>query len=482
MISFNLFNMTHGASTTGIKTKTSLNITVKDDVFTNSTKASADTASAAKTKTISSRVEDMYEELYAESRNSEISILETLGKEEDLKPFQGFIESYSLSDTGELKSLSEYDVKGMVNTIAAKFASLSKQIEEGNYSDAEKAEMQKRLETQLEDGLKTLSDRFASSGTDLFSALGMADGDKAKVKDSLTELVKQYTEEYSAFLDSDEGKAFLEQAQTDNPDVDLLTDDVALTKALLLNKAETLVAEEDKKAEEAKTKAAKEAAKTAGTQPTDVIQKTEEEEEAEESSKVGQQLFTLEDLSSMGELQTTLSTFLNSNVNKSEEEIGYQLGLTYVKAQEILKEKGTSELFTKTFNAGFDKFVESTIKSFNETLDSKQEAAEETSENANPNSYKRLDEATINKTFNSVVSYYNATGSAMDAMISGFEFAKDSFAVSQANNGSTVRYSVGSKFFDNFYTAEKGSGKSNSADMYSIGMSYYKRYATAMQN
>lgn len=475
MISFNLFSLTPRMGTTGTQGKTTLNINVKHDV---STTTSPTSAAASQGKTTSSRVEKMYEELVDTNGLSNKSLLEGLGQEEDNKVFQGYIERFTLNDSGELKSMSEYNVKGMVNTIAAKYAALSKQIEDGNYSDAEKAEMQKRLDTQLEDGLKTLSERFVGSGVDLFNALDMGKGDQVTVKESLVELVKQYKDEFNAFLDSDEGKAFLEQAQKDNPDVDLLTDDVALTNALLYNKAERLVAEEKAKEEEAKVQASKDAVKTANGQD---VTKTADDEESEETSKVGKQLFTLEDLSSFGELQTNLSTFLNSNVNKSEEEIGYQLGLTYVKAQEIMKEYGASEFLTKTFNSGFDTFVENTIKTFNDTLDEKQETAEETSSNADPNSYKRLDESVINSTFNSVVSYYNATGSAMDAMVSGFEFAQNSFLNNQANNPSTVRYNVGSQFFDNFYTTPKGSGKGNSSDMYSIGISYYKRYTTAMQ-
>lgn len=279
-------------------------------------------------------------------------------------------------------------------------------------------------------------------------------------------------------MDSDEGKEFIEKALKENPD--LMTDDVALTEAILYNKAERLVEEEKNKAKEAEAQAAKDAIKiAAGQDVTQTTSKTEEEEG--ETTVVKSNLFTLEDLTSLGDLQSSFNTFLNDNLNKSEEEIGYQLGLTYVKGQEILKENGASELLTKMYSSNFDNFIESKLKSINTRLEDKQESAEETSSNADPNSYQRLDESLIKQTYNNVVNYYNATGSAMDAMISGFEDAQASFLNNKANS-SAVRYKVGSNFFNNFYTTQKGSGKSNSADMYSIGMSYYKRYTTAFSN
>lgn len=477
MISFNLFSMTHqtgAGAKSAVKAASVLNINVKHDVNA----ANSSTSAAAISASRSSSVEDMFESLVDTNGVSNIQLLDKLGGKEDLKAFQNYIERFSINDSGQLKSLSEYNVKGMVNTIAAKYTSLSYQIENGNYSDAEKAEMQKRLDEQLGDGLDTLAERFGSSASELFANLGLGDSQKKTAGQSLVELVKQYKDEFTAFMDSDEGKEFIETALKENPD--LLTDDVALTEAILYNKAERLVEDEKAKAKEAEVQAAKDAAKTAAGQ--DVTQSTiKTEDEEGEGTAVKSNLFTLEDLSSLGELQSSFNTFLNDNLNKSEEEIGYQLGLTYVKGQEILKEHGASELLTKMYTSNFDNFIESKLKSINTRLEDKQESAEETSSNADPNSYKSLDTALIKQTYNSVVNYYNATGSAMDAMISGFEDAKNSFLNNQANS-SAVRYTVGSKFFDNFYTTQKGSGKSNSADMYSIGMSYYKRYTTAFGN
>lgn len=476
MISLNLFSLTHQTSSSGsTAAKSSLKINVKRDDVSAATETNSKTN--ASVSSLSSRVQDMYDKISDTNGVSNIQLLDKLGGKEDLKVFQNYIERFSINDSGQLKSLSEYDVEGMVNTIAAKYASLSYQIENGEYSTAEKQEMQKRLDQQLEDGLETLGERFSGSASDLFSNLGLGESEQKRVSQSLTEYVKQYKDEFTEFLNSDEGEEFLKQAQADNPE--LLTDDVALTEAVLYNKAERLVEEEKAKEQDAKVQAAKDAAKAANGQDVTTTQKTDEEDE--DTSSVQRNLFTLEDLSCLGDLQTSFNTFLNENLNKSEEEIGYQVGLTYVKGQEILKESGASEFMTKLYNSNFDNFLESKIKSLNSRLEDKQAAAEETSSSANANSYKRLDESVIKQTFNSVVNYYNTTGSALDAMVSGFEFAQSSFQTNQANNSSVIRYQVGSNFFNNFYNAQKGSGKGGSADMYSIGMSYYKRYTTAMQ-
>lgn len=486
MVAINLFSLTHQSTSlfgtqgnTGTtKAKSTLNFAVKRDT---STSSATSAANATGSSSHSSRVEDKYEQISEANGVSNMELLKTLGAKDDTKTFQNYIERFTISDRGDLKTLKEYDVEGIANTIAAKYASLSYQIENGDYSAEEKQTMQKRLDEQLEDGLGTLSERFNLSASDLFTDLGFTESDEKNVAQSLSEIVKQYKDEFTSFLNSDEGKAFLEQAQAENPDTDLMTSDVALTDALLYNKAQRLVDEEKAAEDEAKVQAAKDAAKAANGQAVDSTTKTEEDEESE-SSSLNPNLFTLEDLSSFADLQSTFNTFLKDNLNTSEEEMGYQMGLTYVKSQEILKEYGVSDNLAKKFESGFDDFVESTIKDFNTRLEDKQETAEETSSSADPNSYKKLDESTIKQSMNAVINYYNATGSAMDAMVSGFEFAQSSFMTNQANNSSVVRYQVGSQFFNNFYNAQKGSGKANSADMYSIGMSYYKRYATAMQN
>lgn len=469
MISVNLFSMTRqtgvGMGATA-KTTTNLNIKVKQP---GAEQANASSAASVARSSNSISVRQKYESIVDTNGVSNITLLDKLGKQEDTLVFQNYIERFSINDQGQLKSLDEYNVEGMVNTIAAKYTSLSYQIENGDYSDDEKAMMQKRLDDQLEEGLETLSERFGGSASELFNNLGLGDAEKKRVGQSLTELVKQYKDEFTSFIKSDEGKAFLDKALAENPD--LMTDDVALTDAILYNKAERLVEEEKTKVKEAEAQAAKDAAKAAaGKAVTDVIQKDEEQEE---DSAVKTNLFSLNDLKSLGDLQSSFSTFLNDNLNKSEEEIGYQLGLTYVKGLETLKENGASELLTDMFTSNFDNFVDSKLKSFNDRLEEKQESASETSSSADPSSYSRLNESVVKQNFNNVVSYYNATGSAMDAMISGFESAQASFLNNQTNS-TAVRYQVGSKFFDNFYTAEK-----STANTYSIGMSYYKRYATA---
>lgn len=497
MVSIDLSAITQGSRGVGFASKAvtpnlTFNIKRSDSVLAADSPASA---AAAASKSNSAKVDDIYEEISDTNGMSNFSLLKSLS-EEDSNLFQGYIQRFAYDENGNLKSLDKYDVKGMVNTIGAKYAALSYQIENGEYSNAEKAEMQKRLDTQLEEGLEGLSKSFVDSGTELFSdlpsdnvvqlkttlfdALGMGDGAKSKIKDSLIAIVKEHKDEFVSFLDSEEGQEFLKQAEKDNPDI--LTDDVALTEAILYNKAERLVAEAEAKEEEEKLQASKSALKSAQDQnATDV--KTQETEDTEQSqSKSSQQLYTLEDLSSFGELQSNLNTFLKTNLNKSEEEIGYQLGLTFIKSQDILAKHGASELFTKQFKSGFDDFMDDSLNQFNKALEAKQKDAEETSSNADPNSYKRLDLSVVNQTFNGVVSYYNATGSTMEAVLSGFEMAKNSFLINQANNPNTVRYEVGSKFFDNFYNPQKGTSKSIGAYDLSNGMSYYKRYSMAMQD
>lgn len=464
MISFN-------ATGNGLSTVSGIlsNLTIKQDVNINSTSTSSDKSLKITQQLRSSAqgskasIDREFENLYETNVLSNNSILKSLKNDEDSSLFQEYIAAFAYDDSGNAKDLSNYEIEGVINTIGATYAALTYQIENGNYSNKDKETMLSSLERQFEQGVADLTDSFGASASSLFSSLGV-DAETKNVAQSLTDLITEQKDHYLEFINSDEGKKYIAEAQNSSniaanaaassdgsASVNLLTDDGALTQAILRHEAESRV-----EAKEDATAAAKET-----------------EAKADETTKVANaNAFTLDDLEVLGELQSSLTTFFNQNGNKSEEEIGYQLGLTYIKAQEIMTQGNASSHLSSLFNSNFDNFVDSSIDAINKSLKQKQAKADEF-ENTNENAYKSLDESTIQNIYNQTISAYQNTGSTTDAVINGFEMANSSFIQNQALNSSTIRYSVGDGFFDNFYHSDKN------RNGYSNGMSTFRRYTQA---
>lgn len=412
-------------------------------------------------------IDKIFENLYEENSMSDVNLLsklsykvETNGESED---FGNYIRAFAL-DGGMMKNLSDYDAEGIVTTIAAKYASLSHQIEEGNFSSDSKQKMQEELDRQLQSGLSDLADYYGDSAATLFDSLGMS-GQKNEIGKALTDFVHQKKDEMLTFMKSDEGKQYLQKAQLKAEDKNFLFDDVALTKALVYHAAEQKDEQEKIKEEQEaqKLKENAQAQEADGTKPTIKLNKAQEPSKSETNNS-----FTLNDLNSLGKLQSTLSSFVNEDKSKSEEELGYQLGLTKIKGQEVLNKSGASDHLKELFNSNFDNFVNGKVKDINEHLKEKQKEADEFS-TSNPEAYKEFDTKVVLEAFKSTTSVYELTGNAKDAMVNGFDSVKNLFIQNQQNNGSVIRYQNNS-FFNSFYNNNKDQ------EAYDMGMSTFRRY------
>lgn len=429
----------------------------------------------------------IYEELYNNNRLIDINFLNSITKniqsgQEDTS-FADYIRAYSMDNSGNDKALSDMNVEGMVNTIGAMYASLSYQIENGNYSSQEKQKMQESLDSQLEAGIKDLADNFGQKADKLFSALGL-DSETQNVTQSLTDLINNYKDKYKDFLNSEEGQDFIKNAQeqamakgTEKDAEKLMQSGVALAQALLKNEAEVRLKDEENFQEEL-LKAQKTANKTGNLSEVNKLQEAKAASIKKLEGSTDNNGFTLSDLSTIGKLQKDLNSFLNKDSDKSEEEIGYQLGLIYIKAQEDLTKGGASSRLTEMFNNNFDHFIDSTVNDINKTLEAKQDKADEFSNNTNPSStaYNSLNVTTIMESFNNTVGVYNNTGNTTESVIQGFELAKNSYKANQ-NVNAAIRYTVGNNFFETFYNNnQKVNGN------YNQGISNFRLYTNTFAN
>lgn len=418
-------------------------------------------------------VDKIFENLYEENSMGNVNLLsklsykvETNGDSDD---FANYIRAFAL-DGSMMKNLSDYDAEGIVTTIAAKYASLSHQIEEGNFSESSKQKMQQELDLQLEAGLKDLADYYGDSASSLFDSLGIS-SQKNEIGKALTEFVHEKKDEMLAFMKSDEGKEYLKKAQLKDEKNNFLFDDVALTKALVYHAAEQKDEQEKLKEaqaqEQAKLKAANAADGTATTKESSTVLNLKKADANTEAQNTNAS-FTLNDLNSLGKLQSTLSSFVTEDKSKSEEELGYQLSLTMIKGQEILKQNGASDYLSNLFTKNFENFVDGKVKDINEYLKDKQKDAEEFS-TSNPEAYKEFDTKVVLNAFKATTSVYELTGNAKDAMVNGFDLVKNSFEQNQQLNGSVIRYQ-NDNFFSNFFHTNKDQ------DAYNMGMSTFRRY------
>lgn len=417
---------------------------VKDNSLTNTTSA----------------VQKEYDSIFAKNGYTNQDLLEKLENDTDGTPFADFIASYGSSEFGA-KTLKEYNFDGMVQTIAAKYAALSNEIQNGNV--ANKDELQQRLDSQLEQGLSQLSEKLGESASSLLSKLGM-DKESANLGQSLTDLIKEQKDKYVEFLNSDEGKKYLEDYAKGNDDIDLENSDTDLTAAILMHEAETRVKEKQ------------EAQKAQEEEKINPLKKDDEEDSKKETktdptvTDTGK--FTLQDLQSLASIEDALSSFLKEDNTKTEEEMGYQLGLTYVKAKDKLTANGASAHLTNLFETGFDNFVNDKIKTYNDALKDKQKDVEE-NHTGDASAYASLDTSKIMSVYQNTVSVYKQTGSLDETLVSGFEFAKDSFTQSKQSSNAT-RYTADNNFFNSFYASDKHNN--NNGNMYGIGVPGYVSY------
>lgn len=419
-----------------------------------------------------SSVDRIFEDLFEDNALGKVNMLSKLSYKvetgEGSDDFANYIKAFALDGAG-FKQLSDYDAQGMVTTIAAKYTALSQQIDEGLFADGTKQKMHEELERQLQAGLEDLAQYYGDSASTLFQSLGI-EGQKDQLGKSLTDLVLQKKDEMLAFVNSEAGKEYLKQAQLKDEGHNFAFDDVALTKALIYHEAENIHQQELEKEQQASAQAAKQAHGVAKPQDKSANQAlgvvdTKSQTESADS-------FTLQDLKALGKLQSTLSNFVNDDKSKSEEELGYQLGLTKAKGQAILQQAGASSYLSELFNSNFDNFINSKVKDINEHLKDKQKEAADLSVNAEE-AYKEFNLNAVMDAFKATTSVYETTGSLNDTVVNGFELVKNSFLQQQQLNGTTMRYKNDS-FFSSFYHTDKDN------NAYDMGMSTFRRYHNTM--
>lgn len=461
MISFNIAGQSGGISAFSARTPGKLNINTS--VFTaaaSQAKSPLAIKSQAATATANSNsVDRKLDELFADNSLSNTALLKYMTTGQDPDAFSKFITAYTRDSSGYQAQLSDYDVEGIVNTIGAKFAALTHEIENGDFSDQDKQELLDSLQKQLEEGMDVLADSFGNAADSLFSNLGLKSHNKTAGQ-ALADFVTEKKDYYLDFIKSSEGKQYIADAAKNNPDLQLATNDVDLTEVILRHEAEKQIAAE-KAAADKDTKDIKDQNLSGLTKPAD---------QEEEDNKVGSGKFTLEDLQMLSKLQSNFTSFWTDDANKTEEQFGYQMGLTYIKAQEIMKENGASNYLTSLFNNNFDNYIETKVDTLNSQLKDKQKTAEETTENVSNEAYKELDSSKIMQAFNMTKAAYNNSGSAADSIVDGFESVSILFNQSKNENPNTIRYSAGNNFFNNFYS----SGKDDNG--YNLGMSTFHRY------
>ena len=81
---------------------------------------------------------------------------------------------------------------------------------------------------------------------------------------------------------------------------------------------------------------------------------------------------SLTDLQLLGKIPSILNMFANEDYNKSEEELGYQLGLTYIKCQELLEQEGASPILQELLEQQFVYLVHERITAVNARLQQQQ--------------------------------------------------------------------------------------------------------------
>lgn len=189
--------------------------------------------------------------------------------------------------------------------------------------------------------------------------------------------------------------------------------------------------------------------------------------------------YDIADLKNLSKLQSSFATFLNEDSNKSEAEIGFQLGLTLVKGLEGLKHGNAQEgRLGEVFITNFTNVIDGTIEAVNSKLSTEQESSytniiSDDNELLDPYAFLSKDE--VYNVFEKTADAYLATGSANDAVVNGFDAAKESFINYSSAHENLARNVSGRKFFVSFYQNNKGS-----ANMYGIGQSVYHKYTFAI--
>ncbi len=329
------------------------------------------------------------------------------------------INKLSFNATGGLSDFSDLDIEETLSTIAASYVGLKNKIEKGN--DADKEGLLKELDEKFNQAVEHFAKNLGISGSSFFKGLGSSNDVESKFKNSIIDVVQKKIDEYDNFLNSSLGSQFLEKVDLNKVSVQ----DFAKTMAKNNNLIEKFTAEN----------------------------KTEKDK-AKDTEEVDESLFTFNDLKAMSAIEHQYRQMTTDGfIDKTEEQIGFELGMLANNVQDIMNKKGVSKQFENLLNTSFDDFSKNFIKNINQELENKADTAD--SQFNAGDRYSPLDKKKIDSIIQHTRSQYANNVDKTEAIINSFEYAKNS-AQTTAQSNNAYRYNMGLEYFDRFYSQDLG--------------------------
>lgn len=329
------------------------------------------------------------------------------------------INKLSFTAAGELSDFSDLDIEETISTIAASYVGLKDKIEKGN--DADKEGLLKDLDEKFNKAVENFSRNLGLSGSFFFESLGSTADVSSKFKNSIIDVINKKVEEYDNFLNSSLGSQFLEKVDLEKVSVQDFAKVMAKNNGLI-----------EKFTAENKT----------------------EKDKAKEVEELDDSLFTFNDLKAMSEIEHKYRKMTTDGfIEKTEEQIGFELGMLAVGVQDIMDKKGVSKKFETLLNNSFDTFSKDFVKTINTELEIKAETAD-AQFNAGDR-YAPLDKKKIDSIINQTRYQYKSNNDKTEAIINSFEYAKTS-AQNTAQINNSYRYKMGLDYFDRFYSQDLG--------------------------
>ena len=353
--------------------------------------------------------------------------------EANIQRFVSSLNKLNFNKEGMLTSFSDIDFEKTVNGIAAGYTAIKHNIKTS--SDPNKSQLLNSLDDKFKEAIGRFSKSLSISGNDFFSSLDLNQDVSSKLENSIQKVIEDRVDSFDKFLKTDLGGQFLKKIDGNNVSLQSFSD-VMVKNSKLIDKALA----------------------------QDPAYKKDQKD-------VNNNLFTLNDLKSLSDIESKFKKMKNQDWSlKTEEQFGFELGMLNVSMTDLMQNNEVSEGFSKIMQEGFSSFTDSYLKGINKELEAKAEKADE--DFGTGSRYAQLDLRKIKSTMNNVIGQYSASGDKTKALVDGLDMAKIS-AYSSAKKSPAMRYERGLSFFDNFYTPNKG-------NVYEVGRSNYQKYLKDM--
>lgn len=353
--------------------------------------------------------------------------------EANIQRFVSSLNKLNFNKEGMLTSFLDVDFEQTVNGIAAGYNAIKHDIETS--SDPNKANLLNTLDDKFHEAIGHFSKSLSISCNDFFSSLDLNQDVASKLENSIQKVIEDRVNSFDKFLKSDLGSQFLKKVDGNNVSLQSFSD-VLVKNSKLIDKA-----------------------------------LAQDPSYKKDQKDVNNNLFTLNDLKSLSDIESKFKKFKNQDWSlKTEEQFGFELGMLNVSLTDLMQKNEVSEGFSKIMQDGFSSFTDSYLKGINKELEAKAKEADE--EFGSGAYYAQLDLRKIKSTMNNVIGQYTTSGDKTKALVDGLDMAKVS-AYQSAQRSSAKRYEKGLSFFDNFYTPNKG-------NIYEVGRSNYQKYLKDM--